>query len=228
MNEFQFKCEKALEELGMHPAINMHSGDFMNVNVFWRMYQVCKNGVAKDFPIISDDNVVVRIYNDNPEYKKYADKYSDDGESVLYVPYFDYYGYKWVFDRFEYWMEIDMFKYIGNSFDIKETSDLNNWRRYHGNSFIGSSLEECISNAYDYVVENYGKFKYEDFLTDEEKNNHKSERMFFHEEINIDGKKMFQLIDNSKYINVSDVEINKRWWGWFRKTEYYNKNWSGE
>ena len=37
--------------------------------------------------------------------------------------------------------------------------------------------------------------------------------------------KCFQMVKNDNYIDVTFVEKNRRWWKWFRKTEYYKKNW---
>lgn len=85
----------------------------------------------------------------------------------------------------------------------------------------GDTFEEMIINIAKDVKENYGVFKFEDFLTDAEKDNHNTVDIF-------DRENRGNGIFNPDYIHIKDFQLNQRWWSWFRTTKYYQEHWLGE
>lgn len=249
--ELSVKVQKAQDFLMRHPGVGFDGGFFsMNFN-YW-MVDVCKNDVYKDY-FQKPENVEVTLYKSNEYlsddyikrydgmFEKFFDKYKDeDDDDEIYVPYKEVFGYEWKYDHTYYKGEYDFLKYNKNEdlikyilskgkADEKEAEKIASYYNMHYNSFQGGtvkadSYEEMIIKIADDVRENYGNYSYEDFLTQEEKDNHKNEWLMKFKDLN-DGSGHSEMLTNPKYIRVEDYELNQRWFEWFTTTDYCKENW---
>ena len=237
-----FQCEKDIDFLNSHPALNMGSGDFFNTNFIWSMWQICKNGVIKEH-FISAKNVQVWLNKGDKRFDELIKIYRDaddtdedvaDPSYTLYVPYREVYGCEWEFEKYEYLADVSIIKFDkeklkkGEHFYPQEC-----FSRFQGCHVSCDTYEDSIISIAKLVRQTYGDFSYDSFFTDEEKENHKTERAFNMEIIpesdrNDKGGRNYLMVDNLKYLEVSDAQLNLRWWDWFRKTDYYKKTWDGE
>ena len=240
--EVLLQCEKDIDFLNYHPAMNMSSGDFFSSNFIWSMWQVCKNGAIKEH-FISAKNVQVWLNKGDKGFEELIKTHRDaddtdedvaDPSYTLYVPYRDVYGCEWEFEKYEYSAEACIVKFDKTKYK-KDTPFYGQecFGRYQGCRVTTDTFEDGIVQVAEYVRKNFGDFNYDSFLTDEEKENHKVERSFNMEIIpesteNIKGGRNYLMVDNPKYMDVQDAELNLRWWDWFRKTDYCKKNWDKE
>jgi hypothetical protein len=168
--------------------------------------------------------------------RRYSDKYLKEAPffSYIYKSYKEVFNEPWVFDHMEYWYEITFHVYMGKLTEEKYF-DPKLWGAYGGPHGGGNSFEEMLINAAKDVKRCYGNFKSQDFVTEEEKKNNKSEQPFFfkpsknkHKNIVGEEESCSIIVDNPKYISVNPHVINRRWLEWYTKTPSCKKDWKDE
>ncbi|MEM4260874.1 MAG: hypothetical protein QXG00_06560 [Candidatus Woesearchaeota archaeon] len=218
--------------LECHPAIPMVVGNF-NQHLWYSLQGVCKHGYTE---WVKKEGVAV-WYNEknykkykklfDKEMKKYTDEELEKEKRLIriYVPYKEMFGEPWKFDHAEYWGELSF--YVYNKTDVKSRDkafDRKNWCAYEGVNASGNSFEELIINIGKKFLKTFGNKIYDDYLTKEEKLNHKKQSPFLFNKKTPDGKG-FYMDNNPKYIYVTEAEINRRWLQDFIKTDYCKKHW---
>ena len=226
------KFNNAMWKMGEHPAMPEIVFPFAN-NLWFSLQEVCKNGYSH---WVTKDGIQIMYSPAN--YKKYKGKfdkelkeYKEDDISrslvTIHIPYEEYYGYKWKFDHFEYWGECSFFVYQLKDYSFKKVHDIKNWGAYQGVNCSAPSFEELIVKTKNKFFKCFGSKLEEDFLTKEEKDNHKKERLFLMDRKSKDGKGYY-MDRNPNYIEVSIGKINHRWLRWFVTTDYCKRNWKTE
>lgn len=220
----------ALLFLENHPALN---NEMINAvqDIEWSVVPVCKNGVTKNYHGQNPEYITVIFseIDDNKQYKKY---YSDNvhftdsnEENMIEVPYKTVYGYEWAFKKMQYSGHCSIFKY---------NESYHYWERMQGEDTCKhDTFEDMIIGLAEKVKKAFGNFNREDFLTPAEKINHDTNEPF-----NISPDmivspggseiKGYKMTPNVDYIDVNEKEYNRRWWDWFRQTEYCRQNWKSE
>jgi len=234
------RVQKSIIFLNDHPGVNTGSHTFMS-NLNWWMMDVCKNGEVKE--IWEKKNPRITIYKEEKtEFRKYFDKYKDeDDDTMITVPYKVIYGCDWEYAKTVYAGDYAFYKYSDDAEfvnflktkkdgKVKVESLANRlcFQAYQGGYVKSDSYENLIIKIAKDVKGKYGNFGYSDFLTNEEIENHKTERPFDMVECEKEDEKFgkcFRMLHNENYMDVTFVEKNRRWWDWFSKSEYYKKNW---
>lgn len=208
------KANKARQFLEDHPALGGPLFNFL-INLDYSAQEVCKRGYCR-----LDDGLIT-ISNTPENYSRYKDKFDREQETLIEVPYNDYFGESWQFDHVEYWSELSFRLFTSKNY--KEAAfDLSKWVTLHGIESNGRSFEELLINTAEEFRKYFGDFSSEDFLTIQEKLNHKNNSPF----IKTPHKRKPDILkSNDQYVFVSNAELNHRWLEWFLKTDYCKKNW---
>lgn len=227
--------QKAITFLNDHPALNMTSGDFFSSNLTWSYYPICRYGEIREQHVGDKDDFTIMLYRKErkvsmEKYRTLCEKYDEDiSEEMIMVKYSDVYGCKWKYAADMYMGDFSIFKYDGMKRYVTGLQEMypsyDSFGRYQGQATRKNTFEDMIVDLAKKAAKNYGNYAYQDFLTDDEKNNLSDNRPFFLVPKN-DG--MFEMLSNPDYKQVYDWQINIRWWDWFRTTSYYEKNWKGE
>ena len=220
------KMTKALDFLNEHPATN---GDLPFVNaLWWSAYPVCKNGEPKE-DYVPVKKTSVYINKGTKLFERFKDRFLDDPEDTfMHVPYREVYGCEWEFAKYVYSGEFSIYRADAASLSKRKKSEYYAYPMYgayQGGFARKDSFEEMIIECARIVKRDYGNFTRNDFLTKEEVENHRIERCFFTEDCIHEGKPAYQLVDNPKYINVTNEQLNLRWWEWYKTTKHCLKNW---
>jgi len=218
------KFNKAIDFLTQHPACG--GGHVFNLHdqLWYCAMEVCKRGYSH----LHDGMIDLRYNAEN--YKKYKalfdEELKDEPEIMEFVrvsvPYKEHYGEPWKFDHVEYWGEMTFTMFMGKNF--RRFHDPRYWEKCSGVEASGRSFEEMVINIAKDFKKVFGDFNSEDFLTKEEKENHKKERPFFFVKSK-EHPKCSTMKNNKKYKRIDDSEINRRWVKWFAGTPYAKKNW---
>ncbi len=216
--DISYKAFKALQFLNNHPAFINISSDFFSNQSF------CISAFCKNREDEGSKNCVV-INKGDPGWQKFKSKFKDE-ETYIYATYKEKYGYPWKFDHVEYFIETDFFVFRGDPNKKNDEYNFKKYHRYHGFCTWGKSFEDAVLKCKRKVVSVFGNFCTFKMLTDEEKENHKKEEVFFFSQTDANG--YCNLITNKNYIHVPDCLINLRWLKWFSKTPYCIKNWGNE
>jgi hypothetical protein len=220
------KMNDALVFLDQHPALGGGSVFSLNSLLWYSAQEICKRGYMR----LSDGEIDVHYTPHN--YKRYKKLFDEEFKEIepelktlarISVPYETHFGEPWKFDHVEYWGELSFVMFEG--MDFKKYHDNSRWDHYSGTNTSGRSFEELIINTAKEFKKIFGDFSCEDFLTEEEKENHKIEKSIFFVKCR-DNPKLSWMKHNSKYMRVTDAEFNRRWVKWFSKTPYAKKNWS--
>jgi hypothetical protein len=225
--------------LNEHPA--------MTPNQFFRgidfsIQDVCKRGydriVARTGVDIYPSDKNAHLFKEEfdrefeKEYKELEKNYKNEPKMLrlqkrfvkITVPYKKLFGEPWKYDRTEWWGEMTFFVYHGNP--QKWMKDMNpyTWQAYSSHlSESAPSFEELLVKLANRFRKRFGDFEREDFLTPEEKKNHRTEEAFWFKRKK---EKHFSTLKwNPKYIRVPDPELNHRWAQWFLSTPYGKKAW---
>jgi hypothetical protein len=209
------KARDMLSKLRDHPALNSPFDSFASL-FYFDIVEVCKRGRL-------EGDVYVWYSEENYEkYKEYFDmefkEYTENELKVerdlirIEVPYEEYFGDIWEFNKTEYWGEISFITFVGKVGE--ENYIYSDWERCQGIEVSGDSFEDLITNLGDKFFEYFGYFEEDFFLTKEEKENHKNVTPF-----NLEGSSIL----NKDYIFVKDSEINSRWFKRFLCTDYGKK-----
>lgn len=226
--KIQIKSRNAILFLENHPAVTPFG--LFNCLTF-SIHKVCKRGydecVKKMGIEIRQNSKIAKKFKDKmkKEIDDFVKKYSTKSNKnlinlekqliTLNVSYQEAFGELWKFDHIEYWGELNFDVYYGDT--SKEDSDFKDWISYSGIEDGGRTFEEMIVKLSNKFKKIFGSFSREDFLTEREKKNHEKQMpMIF-------GKKTMKR--NTKYIKVTDSQLNRRWLKWFSKTDYCKKNW---
>ena len=248
------QVQDALDFLNNHPGV-CHDSCFVNSNLTFWMVDVCKNNEYKDY--FHNDKNPVEVYlprdgrykKDRENFKKFVEKYKDEDETVeecsqIYVPYKEIYGYDWEYDRTYYKGEYCFYKYYRDEqyidylkttrkIDDSEAVKLASWLHtsysgYQGGDVKADTYEEMIIKIAEDVKRKYGDFSCEDFLTEEEKENHENIDWMFKFEPCEDREGCSEMLRNPDYIRIEQYQYNQRWVEWFKTTDYYKKHWDGQ
>jgi len=237
------QVQESMDFLNNHPGV-CYDGSFTS-NMLWWMVDRCKHGQYKDH-YQKPKNVEVRLYKKDKDFNKFWEKYKDIDDNLsddyvdIYVPYKEIYGEIWKYNKTEYNGEYCFYKYSRNEnyikylktsrkIDDKEAEEVatymnNCWNGYQGGMVHADSFEKMIINIADDVKIKYGDFCNEDFLTSEEKQNHKDQWLIKFKKLD-DGSGHSEMLTNDKYMKIGQPEYNRRWWKWFIETEFYKTHW---
>jgi hypothetical protein len=231
MNNYELskKVKEAYCFLNNHPAINRDLGDFLNINFNWWLDDYCKHNIVKE-TCENIETMTVDVFSNEDNYQKFYNKYADENNDkdhpcdYLNVPYVEIYGELWSYYRTLYCGNYSWFTYSPNK-KYPKISNLQ-YEAYEGSFIRAETWEELIIKVADDVKEKFGDFKSEDFYTEKEKENHIKEEYFNRIPIEHNNQiKMFTLKRNKKYIEVSQGQLNLRWFDWFKTTKYFKDNW---
>lgn len=238
------QVQESLDFLNNHPGV-CYDGWFEKTNMVWWLVDRCKNGEHKDY-FQKPSNIEVSLYKDDKYFDKFWEKYKDEDDDInedfisIYVPYSEIYGYDWKYKHSEYSGEYCFYKYsqdkdyidylkIAKNVDDKRAETIacymnTCWNAHQGGTIYADSFEELIIKTAEDVKTKYGDFCCEDFLTAEEKQNHK-DRWAMRFEPLTDRSGYSEMVINDKYISVEQKDYSLRWWDWFIKTEYCREKW---
>jgi hypothetical protein len=214
------KAGDMLNKLRNHPALNSPFDSFASL-FYFDIVEICKRGrVEGDICLWYNAENYIR-------FKKYFDdefkEYTDDQLKIerylirINVPYEEYFGEIWEFNKTEYWGEISFLKFIGKIEEKNYSQD--DWERHHGVEVFGDSFEDLIINLGNEFFNYFGYFEEDFFLTDEERENHHNILPF-----NLGSNNIL----NKDYIFVKDSDINSRWFKWFLGTDYGKKYYNND
>jgi hypothetical protein len=230
--KIQVKAKEAFDFLNSHPALinPAFNSSVFGGAIWFFMAKCCKNNLA-------DSAGQVSIYRGMKGWEKYQNKfdklYKDDdlpkNLQSIRVPYKDYYGYPWVFDHVEYWYETTFYAFHGNPYSKDDDYKVENWHGYCGPQGGANTFDEMIIKCANRVKEEFGNFDaYYSMHTKKELANHKKNMPMLFKPIKGDKRGCSLMLNNPKYIHISDGEINLRWLSWYNQTEKCKKNWAGE
>lgn len=226
LERLQLKAHEAFKFMEGHPAIdNVYSSLFECL--FYSVNAVCKRGYSND--VVKSG---VSVYNKGENAKRFKERfdkelkeYGDDDNGLyikcpslvnIIVPYTELFGEPWKFDHVEYWGELTLKIYNKES---KEEHKPWRWVNWSGPNASGRTYEEMVINMAKALKKGYGNFGYYSFMSPKEIQNNKDERPFFFKD-STDFKGCSEMINNPKYISVTNEEKNIRWQEWMKK----NKN----
>jgi len=210
LNDLKWKVER-------HPA----KSPFYNADgvIEWALTEVCKHGRSD----VSD----VLVFYTKSSYRKYKDLFDEEKKECgdtdwrfirIYVPYERFFGHPWKFDHVEYWGEIPFSVFTGK-ITKKPSYNFKEWCSCQLHSCSDRTFEGLCIKLYREFLRRMGRFECDDFLTKEERENHRTTPIFT--------KKVERRYkSNPTYIHVSDEVYNRRWLKWFLKTPYGKKNWA--
>jgi len=210
--------------LECHPATGMGATSTFESNFCYSAEPVCKNGYYKPL------NGKITLYHNKKNYERYKELFDKETEiepelkafNRIEVPYKDHFGAAWKFDHIEWWGELCFVLFNGKN--VTKCHDFKDWGSYQGVSVTSNSYEELVIKMAKEFKRIFGNFEEEDFLTKEEKENHKKEMVFRFADLK-NKKGYSELKKNKNYIRVTPAEINLRWKKWFLKTDYAKKHW---
>lgn len=215
----QMKARDAIDFMENHPAI---SNNFFTLqSLLWFSIQtVCKHGYSEH------SSKTVSVYNKGKDAIRFKDQFEKEMKAddslkdtpslvTIEIPYKDYFGEPWEFDRVECWGELSICIYDPK---IKSADKRDKWQIWCGVESSGSSYEELMINLAKLVKKNYGNFDSQSFKTDEEKKNNKTVEPFLFKELK-NKKGYSQMLHNPEYIFVSDEEKNLRWQKWMKENK---------
>ena len=214
-----------LYKLDSHPALPSTIITIPD-SIWYSLQEVCKNGYS-DY--VKQEGIAVWYNPKNytkyktlfdAEFKKYD--VEDKRFTKINIPYKDYFGVPWEFDRCEYWGETCFYIFRGT--DYSKWFDRAQWDSYSGPECSASSYEELVIKLGKLFLKNFGNKKDDDFLTVKEIANHKKYNAFIMDRETSD-KKGHYLDPNPKYIKVNQAELNHRWLKEYFHTEHCQKNW---
>jgi len=231
-------ARKAIEFLQEHPA--MEPDNLLGRGLCFSIQDVCKRGydriVARSGVDIYSSSKNAHLFKDEFEkkFKRIEKDYKKDPKLLraqkrftkISVPYKKLFGEPWKYDRTEYWGDMSFFVYHGNPKKWMKDRNPYIWQAYSAHLEPAAlSFEELVIKLAKEFKKRFGNFKREDFLTPEEKKNHRTVRSFNF--IKKKGKMFSTLKWNPKYMNVPDSELNHRWCEWFiSQSTYGKKTWS--
>lgn len=227
--------QKAIWFLRMHPAFGGHYFDIENL-LTYSIQEVCKHGYCD----MSKENIRLRKSPDN--YKRYKKEFDEEMKNYtpeelelqgpfvsIDVPYERIYGEPWTFSHVEYWGDLCFMMYQGPiNASNNDKYQPEHWQRCEGVSASANSFEDLVIKLADRFRHLFGNFTDQDFLTDNEKKNHKQEEPFFFKPVKDKKIRCSTMVRNKNFMRVTPAEINRRWQNWFLKTPYGKKNWSSE
>lgn len=237
---------QSIDFLNMHPAINMHSHEFME-ELHWWTEDICRHGIA-NVEEVDPKDVTVWFFKSDPGYHKFFKYRIKDRDSLLStsdelnsieVPYYVIYGTSWKYHKTQFNAEYVLHKFNGDIRNVKRRKTQVSQRRFEWFRYVGGTLhgkqtktfEDMIIALADDVKEKYGNFAHSSFNTKEENENHAIQKMpyrFSDHKIDKRGNEYCELIKNENWINVYPETTNLRWWDWYRKTDFYKINHNGE
>jgi hypothetical protein len=217
-----------IDKLSEHPAAPSIIYSF-NQLIWFSLQEVCINGFSS---WVKKDGV--SVYYTPSNYKKYKSEFDKElkeyKEDDLYkklvrvhIPYERIYNKKWSVDHVEYWGEMSFCIFTGK--DFSKYHDIKEWQCCSGPECSALSYEEMVIKSCKMFFKYYGNKLNDDFLTLEEKENHKKYHPFKFDRLTKDGKGHY-MDRNKDYIEVNCAELNRRWLKWFITTPYGKKHWS--
>jgi hypothetical protein len=237
--QLQIKARDAINFLEWHPALQTFITPLFT-SLYFSIQKVCKRGYHESCKRPMQIQIGEKIgmkYKEEfiaklKELKKEVDEKDYKLQSrfvTIWKKYEDVFGEPWKFDHVEYWGELGFYMFHGNTKKKIPWNDrYKNWQGYDGVTSSGRTFEEMIIKLASKFKKRYGNFDSNDFLTKEEKANHKKEDLWLPPIPCKTHRGYSTMKDNPKYINVSDAELNRRWVKWFSTTEYCKKNWGEE
>jgi hypothetical protein len=232
--KLQLKAKQAFDFLNDHPALNNPSSSVcvFGSSIWFYMARCCKHNLSDG--CLYD----VNVYRGTKGWEKYKDKFDKTFEKdkdtpkllqSIRVPYKEYYGEPWKFDHVEYWYETTFYAFLGNPYNRKEDYASENWGGYCGPEGGANTFDEMLIKCAAAVKRKFGNFNsYYDMHTKEELANHKKNMPMLFKPIKGDKRGCKLMVDNPKYKNVSQGEINLRWLKWYNQTDSCKKNWPGQ
>lgn len=196
---------------------------------------MCKNGEIKD-TYVKGSNPDIMLYRSHDRFQEFFEKCDNTDDNYvdndsIYVPYKKLYGCAWKYDHSMFTGEYCIYKFMPDRAGDREFKYMPAYcyERYSGGAGEDETYEGMILDIAGDVLDKYGDFSFDDFLTDAEKKNHADNDMFFmipeeHENFGM----CCRMEDNKNYIHVPGHVINSRWWDWYRKTDHYDEHWKGE
>ena len=223
------KARDTIYQLSCHPALPDSVFTLFRL-ITIDIVQVCKHGHMEPM------KGCLEIFNTPQNRKKYKEEFEKEFKEYTTkelkreyalirasVPYKKIYGESWKPDHIEYWGDLLFCVFIGK--DFKKWHDHTCWDMYAGVETGGRSFEEMMINLGREFFKTFGKFNTEDFLTPEEKENHKKEKSFILKPAKRGPYSGSYLLRNSKHKQILAPEINRRWLKWYAKTEDCKKKW---
>ncbi len=224
------EVDRAIDFLNHHPALHRGGGGFFDNNFAFWISHVCSHGHHKEASERPEDKEV-KIRQDDPRFEKFFDKYKDEGDDLddpdcyILVPYREVYGCEWTHHRSLYVGEYMIVKWDGT--DTDDILGYRDWSNYHGGREKAETFEDLLLKIEMDVKMNYGCCNGLNSLTKEELENHAKESRFIPNPSCEDDLPFHSMKLNPNYIDVSEGEINLRWWKWYETTEHYKNNWEG-
>jgi hypothetical protein len=225
---------KARDFLASHPALG---GADKEEPLYYSIQEVCKRGINELGPV----SVWNTPHNRKKFEKDFNKKFSQEELAknkycYLYKNYKQVYGEKWQFDHIEYWWETSFYVFQGSiERDNNDWMDYKNWQSYSHGEDGTLTIEEAYIAAAKFAKETLGDFKYDSFITEAEKENHKKNNPFNFKKSDMliagfNGKEEAcrTMEHNKKYLWVSNGMENRRWLKWFVDTPFCKKNWKKE
>ena len=203
---------KAFDFINGHPALTGYFDIFGFKSINWNIRAVCFRGYAKDEPIY----IYYNGKGNNGRWESEFENITNPEFKYLLKHYDDVFNEPWVFDHIEYCYEIIFNVFVGDKNNKDDILNIEKWQTFVGPSDKAMSFDEMILKIEKDIKDAFGDFdNYSCWLTEEEKENHKTERAFSI----ID----HEMVKNDKYIPVDKEEINARWFKWFVESSEFAK-----